>query len=88
MRPIAYAFPTLPGLAGPKTFAAWPVWHDSTTAAVKFRPLSKKDAAKWRHKARRFDRQTHTRGIWAECAKLRVKKARDDLQAEPSGPAH
>jgi hypothetical protein len=62
MRSIAYALPTLPGFAGPKTYAAWPVWRDSTTAEVKFHPLSKKEAAKWRHKARRFDRQTHTRG--------------------------
>lgn len=62
MRSIAYALPTLPGFAGPKTYAAWPVWRDSTTAEVKFQPLRKKEAARRWHKARRFDRQTHVPG--------------------------
>ena len=46
MRSIAYAFPTLPGFAGPKTYAAWPVWRDSTTSEVRFQPLPKKEAAR------------------------------------------
>src|SRR5271156_2217133 len=62
MRSIAYVLPTLPGFAGPKTYAAWPVWRDSTTAEVKFQPLPKKEAARRWHKARRFDRQTHEPG--------------------------
>src|SRR5258708_40020430 len=62
MRPIASASPALPGFAGLKTYAAWPVWRDSTTDEVKFHPLPKKEAAKRWHKAWRFDRQTHTRG--------------------------
>jgi len=62
MRSIAYALPPLPGFAGPRTFAAWPVWRDSTTKEVHFQPLPKKEAARRWHKARRFDRQTHTAG--------------------------
>jgi hypothetical protein len=42
----------------PKTYASWPVWHDSTTKEVKFQPMSKKQAAKVFHKARKFERQT------------------------------
>jgi hypothetical protein len=62
MRSIAYALPSLPGFAGPKTYAAWPVWRDSTTAAVKFEPLPKKKAVKLYHQARRFERQTRRPG--------------------------
>ena len=62
MRSIAYALPPFPGFAGPRTYAAWPVWRDSTTKQVKFRPLPKKEAARRYHKARRFDRQTHVAG--------------------------
>jgi len=60
--PLAQLLPALPGFAGPKTYAAWPVWRDSTTGGVKFQPLPKKEAARRWHKARRFDRQTHTAG--------------------------
>jgi hypothetical protein len=62
MRQLAYALPGLPGIDSPKTFAAWPVWRDSTTDDVQFVPLKKKEAARRWHKARRFDRQTHTAG--------------------------
>src|SRR5271168_2405604 len=62
MRSITYALPPLPGFAGPRTYAAWPVWRDSTTGGVKFQPLPKKEAARRWHKARRFDRQTHLPG--------------------------
>ena len=51
MRSIAYALPTLPGFAGLKTYAAWPVWRDSTTDQVKFQPLAKKEAARRWHKS-------------------------------------
>jgi len=44
----------LPGFTEPRTYAAWPVWRGSTTDAVKFEPLPKKEAARRRHKARRF----------------------------------
>jgi len=62
MRSIAYALPALPGFTGPKTYAAWPVWRDSTTRTVKFEPMPKKEAAKRWYAARRFDRQTHQSG--------------------------
>jgi hypothetical protein len=62
MRSIAYACPPLPGFAGLKTYATWPVWRDSVRQQVRFAPLPKKEAARRWHKARRFDRQTHTPG--------------------------
>lgn len=62
MRSLAYALSPLPGFASPKTYAAWPVWRDSTTKEVRFVPMSRKQAAKHWQKARRFDRQTHTKG--------------------------
>jgi hypothetical protein len=63
LRHVAYALPALPGFAPPKTYAAWPVWHDSPDREnVRFHPFSKKKAAEWWHKARRFDRQTHRPG--------------------------
>jgi hypothetical protein len=60
----------LPGLDFPRvavagsqhTRAPWPVWKDSTTAKVKFMPVKKKEATKWYHKARRFERQTRQPG--------------------------
>ncbi len=62
MRSLTYALAPLPGFASPKTYAAWPVWRDSTTKEVRFVPMSLKQAAKHWQKARRFDRQTHTKG--------------------------
>jgi hypothetical protein len=55
----------LPRFAGPgsqRTYAAWPVWRDSTTKTVKFMPLPKKQAVKLYHKARAFERQTRRKG--------------------------
>ena len=46
----------------PKTYATWPVWHDSTTKEVKFQPMKKKEAVKLWHKARQFERQTRKPG--------------------------
>jgi hypothetical protein len=46
----------------PKTYASWPVWHDSTTKEVKFQPMKKKDAVILWHKARDFERQTRQPG--------------------------
>ena len=68
---LAFALPTLPGLPdGPKTYAAWPVWSDSTTKEVRYQPMPQKKAAKLFHRARAFDRQTrqggkHGGGRWA-----------------------
>ncbi len=41
---------------GPKTYAAWPVWSESFRDGVRFSPLSKKQAVKLYHKARRWNR--------------------------------
>jgi hypothetical protein len=65
MRSFAQCLPPLPGLpaiAGPKTYAAWPVWSDSTTKEIKFQPMPKKAAVKLWHRARDFDRQTNKEG--------------------------
>ena len=43
---------------GPKTYAAWPVWSDSTTKEIRFQPMPKKAATRLWHRARDFDRQT------------------------------
>src|SRR3954465_9619999 len=45
-----------------KSFAAWPVWAESSEKPVEFTPLPKKTAVKLWHRARDFDRQTRTKG--------------------------
>ena len=65
MQQVALALPALPGLSaveGRKTYAAWPVWSDSTTKTIRFQPLSKKVATRLFHRARQFDRQTNRPG--------------------------
>jgi hypothetical protein len=52
----------LPFWAGPKTYAAWPVWKDSARAEVKFQPMPRRRAARLYHDARRFERQTRAPG--------------------------
>jgi hypothetical protein len=54
-------FANLPGFTG-TTYAAWPVWSDSTRAEVRFQPMPKKAAVKLFHRARDFDRQTKRPG--------------------------
>ena len=46
----------------PQTYAAWPVWSDSTTAPIRFQSMPKKAAVKLWHRARDFDRGTHQPG--------------------------
>ena len=41
----ALPFPAFAGMAQ-KTYAAWPVWSDSTTKEIKFQPMPKKAATK------------------------------------------
>lgn len=56
---LAQFLPALPGLgAAAKTYAAWPVWSDSTTAEVRFQPTPKQTAARLWHRARDFERRT------------------------------
>jgi hypothetical protein len=59
---IGERLPGLPAFRGGKTYAAWPVWKNSTTDEGRFAPLPKKQAARLWHKARRYDRQTHQLG--------------------------
>ena len=53
----ALPFPGFTG-SGPKTFAVWPVWSDSTTKEIRVQPMPKKAAVKLWHRARDYDRQT------------------------------
>jgi len=53
---------TLPCLPLPQTYAAWPVWSDSTKQTVSFQPMPKKAAVRLWHRARDFDRGTHKSG--------------------------
>ncbi|MFL5289006.1 MAG: hypothetical protein ACJ8AW_50640 [Rhodopila sp.] len=53
-------FASLPGFE--PTYAAWPVWSDSTTKPVQFTPLPKKAAMRLWQYARDFDRQTKEKG--------------------------
>jgi hypothetical protein len=55
-------FANLPGFTGPNTYAAWPVWSDSTRTEVRFQPVPKKAATRLWHRARDFDRQTRRGG--------------------------
>jgi len=65
MRSLAQCLP-LPFLAlvgtETKTYAAWPVWSDSTTKEISFQRMPKKAATKLWHRARDFDRKTRTPG--------------------------
>jgi hypothetical protein len=56
------ALPGFPVFNGGKTYAAWPVWKDSTTKETRYSPQSRKHAARIWHKARRFDRATRQAG--------------------------
>src|SRR5437763_5129849 len=49
-------FASLPGFE--PTYAAWPVWSDSTTKPVQFTPVPKKEAHRRYWLARQFDRVT------------------------------
>ena len=60
-RPLGALF-ARSGIPLPRTYAAWPVWHDSTPADVKFHPLPKKQAIRIWHQARRFERDTRQPG--------------------------
>jgi hypothetical protein len=54
---------TFPGmLPYARTYAAWPVWRDSTRAEVRFQPMTKRQAVQRWHEARRFERQTRRAG--------------------------
>jgi hypothetical protein len=52
----------LPGITGARTFAAWPVWRGSARDVRFVAAVSKRQAVRLYHKARRFERQTRQRG--------------------------
>jgi hypothetical protein len=54
--------PSFPGMLPPLTYAAWPVWSDSTTKEVRSQPMTKRQAVQLWHDARRFERQTREPG--------------------------
>jgi hypothetical protein len=62
MLALGQCIPALPGFQLAKTYAAWPVWSDSTTKDVKFQPMPKRIATRLWHRARDFDRQTRQKG--------------------------
>jgi hypothetical protein len=62
MRSISQCLPSLPGFAGPKTYAPSPVWRGSVAEPVKFQPLPMKAAVRLYHDARRLERQTRQPG--------------------------
>jgi hypothetical protein len=59
--------PALPGFPNPQSRAPWPVWRGSVAGPVRFAPLSRKAAAKFWHKARRWDRDTRQPGRHGGC---------------------
>jgi hypothetical protein len=59
---VGSLFPDLIPVSPQSTYAAWPVWRDSTTREVKFQPMPKRQAVKLWHDARRFERQTRAPG--------------------------
>jgi hypothetical protein len=58
MRSFAQCLHLVPGIEAPKTYAAWPVWSDSTTKEIRYQPMPRKAATRVWHRARDFDRQT------------------------------
>jgi hypothetical protein len=67
---ITYACP-LPGFAGPRTYAAWPVWSDSAREEVRFAPRAKKEAARCSHKTKWFDCLIRIAGKHGGAAQMR-----------------
>jgi hypothetical protein len=63
MAPLSHLLPALPGFPpSPQTYAAWPVWSDSTTKPIRFAPMPKKAVVRLWHRARDFDRGSHQPG--------------------------
>ena len=52
----------LPGIGGSATRASWPVWSGSTTARVRFAPVSLKEARQLYRRAGDFEAQTRQAG--------------------------
>jgi hypothetical protein len=59
---IITVLPALPGFPSPQSRASWPVWRGSVAGPVRFMPVSRKQAARLWHAARRWDRDTRQPG--------------------------
>src|SRR4051794_14971098 len=59
---ISAVLPGFPGLFSPQSRAPWPVWRNSVAGPVRFAPMSRKQAARLWHKARRWDGETRQPG--------------------------
>jgi hypothetical protein len=62
LRPFSAVLPALPGFPNPQPRAPWPVWRNSVAGPVRFAPVSRKQAARLWHAARRWDRDTRQPG--------------------------
>ena len=54
---VSELLPNMSGYFSGKTYAPHPVWRDSSTTEPRYASLSKKQAARILHKARRWDRR-------------------------------
>jgi len=52
----------IPGFAAPRTYAAWPVWADSTRQEVRFTPQPKKHVLKYWRQLQEWNAQTREPG--------------------------
>jgi hypothetical protein len=59
---ISAVIPALPDFPRPQAPAPWPVWRNSVAGPVRFMPISRKQAAKRWHAARKWDRETRQPG--------------------------
>jgi len=55
VRQLASLLPKLPGIDSPKTYAAWPVWADSTTTELRWPTVVKEAVIRWYHRARAWN---------------------------------
>jgi hypothetical protein len=62
VRSLSAVIPALPGFPRPQIPAPWPVWRNSVASPVRFAPVSRKQAAKRWHAARKWDRETRRPG--------------------------
>jgi hypothetical protein len=62
LRSVIAVLPALPGFPSPQPRAPWPVWRNSVAGPVRSMPVSRKQAARLWHAARRWDRDTRQPG--------------------------
>ena len=75
MRQLASLLPQLSGIDSPKTYAAWPVWANSTTTELRWPPVIKEAVIRWYHGARAWNaakQAVHRYGGTLGSASMRV----------------